>query len=102
MQRTQRTTAELVAAVKDIATGSQEQARVSARLREAASGVQQSTQNTRARLDEQTTQTNRLVLHSKRLIDGIKVFKLPARQKAVGSDEDAAQRRTADASQGRS
>lgn len=101
MQRTRSTTTELLAAVKDIASGSQQQARVSSRLREAAGSVRQSTQNTRGKLDEQTQQTNRLVLHSKRLMDGIKVFKLPARERPAQRDVEQVNRQAADAGSGR-
>lgn len=78
MKRTQETTAELVAAVQQIASRSQEQARVSDELRGRAQQIRESTRQTSQQLQEQTVQTTNLVEYAKGLLDSVRVFRLPA------------------------
>ncbi|MDG4596078.1 MAG: methyl-accepting chemotaxis protein [Candidatus Contendobacter sp.] len=78
MKRTQETTAELVAAVQQIASRSQEQARVSSELLNRAQQIQESTRQTSQQLQEQTIQTTNLVEYARGLLDSVRVFRLPA------------------------
>ena len=78
MQSTQETTAELAAAVAQIAKHSLVQAHVSNSLREQSEKVQKSTQETNVELKQQASQTGSLVQFSKQLVDSVNVFKLPA------------------------
>ncbi|MEX0730331.1 MAG: methyl-accepting chemotaxis protein [Aquisalimonadaceae bacterium] len=101
MQRTQATTSELVAAVQEIARGSQQQSGTSLALQKKAAGVQLSTRNTREKLEEQTIQTRALVANSGHLIEAIRAFKLPEFE---STDDESAAARTiaADGTHGRS
>lgn len=85
MQRTQASTNELVAAVQEIARGSQQQSSTSLELQKKAGIVQLSTRNTRDKLEEQTTQTRVLVTSSGQLIESIRAFKLPERESKDGT-----------------
>jgi len=78
MKETQQSTAELVAAVQQIAQSSQQQAQASTELLERARQIQDSTQQTSLQLQEQTIQTNNLVEYAKGLLNSVRVFKLPA------------------------
>ncbi|MFO1424636.1 MAG: methyl-accepting chemotaxis protein [Candidatus Competibacteraceae bacterium] len=78
MKRTQETTAELVAAVQQIASRSQEQARVSDELLGRAQQIRESTRQTSQQLQEQTVQTTNLVEYARGLLDSVRVFRLPA------------------------
>jgi len=78
MEATQKTTAELANAVDQIAKRSLIQANVSNNLREQAQQVQKSTSDTSSELELQAGQTENLVAYSKRLIESVSVFKLPA------------------------
>ncbi len=78
MQRTQETTTELVAAVQQIASRSQEQARVSNELVGRAEQIQAGTQQTSQQLLEQTVQTTNLVEYAKNLLTSVRLFRLPA------------------------
>jgi methyl-accepting chemotaxis protein len=78
MKRTQETTADLVAAVQQIASRSQEQARVSGELLDRAQQIQESTRQTSQQLQEQTVQTTNLVEYAKGLLNAVRVFRLPA------------------------
>lgn len=78
MKRTQQTTADLVASVQQIATRSQEQARVSSALLGRAQQIENSTLQTSERLQEQSQHTRNLVEYAKALVDAVRVFKLPA------------------------
>ena len=80
MKNTQNTTSNLVRVVAQIAMASKEQAQISNDLRERASTIQMSTQETARQLEEQTTQTERLVAFSQQLIKSVLVFKLPEAQ----------------------
>jgi methyl-accepting chemotaxis protein len=77
MKDTQNTTSNLVQVVGQIAVASRQQAQISNDLRERASTIQLSTQETGRQLEEQTIQTERLVNFSKELIESVRVFKLP-------------------------
>jgi methyl-accepting chemotaxis protein len=77
MRRTQETTADLVAAVQQIAVRSQEQAKISSGLLERARQIQESTRQTSQQLEEQTIQTNNLVEYANNLLASVRVFKLP-------------------------
>ena len=78
MKRTQETTAELVAAVQQIASRSQEQARVSNELLGRARQIQESTRQTSQQLQEQTVHTTSLVEYARGLLNSVRVFRLPA------------------------
>ena len=78
MKRTQETTAELVTAVQQIASRSQEQARISSELLDSAQQIQESTRQTGQQLQEQTVQTTNLVEYAKGLLNSVRVFRLPA------------------------
>ncbi|MBS1247592.1 MAG: methyl-accepting chemotaxis sensory transducer, partial [Proteobacteria bacterium] len=78
MKRTQETTTELVVAVQQIASRSQEQARVSNELLDRAQQIQQSTRQTSQQLQEQTVQTTNLVEYARSLLNAVRVFRLPA------------------------
>ncbi|MFO7641807.1 MAG: methyl-accepting chemotaxis protein [Candidatus Competibacteraceae bacterium] len=78
MTRTQETTAELVAAVQQIASRSQEQARISSDLLDSTQQIQDSTRQTSQQLQEQTIQTTNLVEYAKGLLNSVRVFRLPA------------------------
>ncbi|MCP5458864.1 MAG: methyl-accepting chemotaxis protein, partial [Gammaproteobacteria bacterium] len=77
MRKTQETTADLVAAVQQIASRSQTQAKISADLLERARQIQESTRQTSQQLEEQTIQTNNLVEYANTLLASVRVFKLP-------------------------
>ena len=77
MQRTQQTTTELVASVQQIASRSQEQARISNELLGRAEQIQASTQQTSQQLLEQTVQTTNLVEYARNLLSSVRVFQLP-------------------------
>ncbi|MCP4331791.1 MAG: HAMP domain-containing protein [Gammaproteobacteria bacterium] len=78
MQITQATTAELVAAVDQIAKRSLVQAHVSNNLREQTEQAKKSTEETNVELKLQTAQTTNLVEFSRQLLESVNVFKLPA------------------------
>ncbi len=78
MQLTQQTTAELVASVRQIASNSEEQAKVGQELVDLASAIRISSEKTSEQLLEQSTRTNNLVEYAKRLLATVRVFKLPA------------------------
>ena len=78
MQRTQATTTDLVTAVQQIASRSQEQARISNELLGRAEQIQASTHQTSQQLLEQTVQTTNLVEYAKNLLNSVRVFRLPA------------------------
>jgi methyl-accepting chemotaxis protein len=78
MTRTQETTAGLVAAVQQIASRSQEQARISGDLLDRTQHMRESTRQTSQQLQEQTIQTTNLVEYAKSLLNSVRVFRLPA------------------------
>ena len=77
MKRTQETTADLVAAVQQIASRSQDQARMSNDLLGRAQQIQESARQTSQQLQEQTVQTTNLVDYAKALLNSVRVFRLP-------------------------
>lgn len=77
MKLTQETTAELGAAVQQIASRSQEQARISSDLLDRAQEIQEGTRQTSEQLKEQTIQTTNLVEYAKGLLGAVRVFHLP-------------------------
>ena len=77
MKHTQQSTAELVAAVQQIAASSQDQARVSGELLGRAQQIQQSTRQTSQQLQQQNIQTSRLAEFAQNLLDSVRVFRLP-------------------------
>lgn len=78
MKRTQETTADLVAAVQQIASRSQEQSLISNDLLGRAQQIQESTHQTSQQLQEQTIQTANLVEYATSLLNSVRVFRLPA------------------------
>lgn len=86
MQKTQQSTSNLVASVKQIALSSVEQARAANQLQLRADQIKQSTIQTSEQLQQQTLQTNRLVQYAKSLLNAVQVFKLPvaSRQQSSG------------------
>lgn len=79
MRITQQTTAELVAAVQQISSSSQQQAQVSNQLITRAQQIQESTYQTGQQLKEQTVYTENLVEFAQGLLSSVRVFKLPAK-----------------------
>ena len=77
MKRTQETTADLVAAVQQIASRSQQQANISNELLVRAQQIQESTRQTSQQLHEQTVQTTNLVEYARGLLSSVRVFRLP-------------------------
>lgn len=77
MQSTQKSTADLVAMVQQIAKRSVQQARASNELRTRAQGIQKSSRETNAKLKEQTKYTDNLVRYSEKLLQAVNVFTLP-------------------------
>lgn len=78
MRLTQRTTADLVSSVQQIAQNSIQQAQVTNGLLERSAQIQASTEQTSQQLQEQTIQTSNLVEYAKSLVESVGVFKLPA------------------------
>src|SRR5690606_1955263 len=91
MHLTREATAELAAAVREIATTSSGQAEISRKLREMAIAVQHSTRQTRDKLEEQTADTHALVNSSRKLRQAISAFKLPARKRTDAPTEPVAE-----------
>lgn len=69
MKRTQETAADLVAAVQQIASRSQDQARMSSELLSRAQQIQEGTRQTSQQLNEQTVQTTNLVEYARSLLN---------------------------------
>ncbi|MFO1351936.1 MAG: hypothetical protein U1F68_15185 [Gammaproteobacteria bacterium] len=86
MKETQESTAALVASVRRIAEGSQVQAKMSDELRIRARQIEESTLKTNQRAAEQNVQTDNLLSYASRLVDAVRVFKLPGLD-----DQDQAQ-----------
>ncbi|MDX1434998.1 MAG: methyl-accepting chemotaxis protein, partial [Gammaproteobacteria bacterium] len=78
MVASQRSTASLVASVRQIAASSEQQAKISNDLRVRASSVLSQTRATSRELVEQLTQTKNLVQYARMLVQSVRVFKLPA------------------------
>ncbi|MFZ4792134.1 MAG: methyl-accepting chemotaxis protein [Candidatus Competibacteraceae bacterium] len=77
MRYTQETTADLVAAVQQIAARSQEQSQVSTVLLDRAQQIQESTRQTQRQMQEQIVQTTNLVEYAQNLLSAVRVFRLP-------------------------
>jgi twitching motility protein PilJ len=77
MRETRDTTAELVQLVQRIAVGAKAQAETAQKLRDRATQMQRSTEQTFQQLQEQSKQTDRLVGFSGNLVESVGVFKLP-------------------------
>jgi methyl-accepting chemotaxis protein len=77
MRVTQQTTSELVTSVRQIAAGSQSQAQVSKELRNRAGQIVESTLRTRQQLEEQDVQTTSLLDYASRLVQAVRIFRLP-------------------------
>lgn len=78
MKLTQKTTFDLAAAVEKIAERSLLQAGMSSSLHEQATQIVNSTQETSTELEEQSKHTQSMVEFAKRLLESVRVFKLPA------------------------
>jgi methyl-accepting chemotaxis protein len=83
MQQTREITSTLVAAVREIASNTERQAKISGQLRERAQIINRSTEDTTRELDEQLVQTSSLADFCKQLISSVKIFKLPAPAQAA-------------------
>jgi methyl-accepting chemotaxis protein len=83
MRDTEQSTNQLVRMVGEIATGSKAQADSSEALRVRANRIEKSTELTSAELQEQTSQTSRLLEYASNLVEAVKVFKLPERDAEV-------------------
>ncbi len=90
MRQTRDSTENLVDSVRQIATRSQEQARVSNQLQQRANQIEESTRNTRSQLEEQTDLTNRLVQYARGLLNAVQVFRLPTAEVVASAKSDAA------------
>jgi methyl-accepting chemotaxis protein len=77
VQRNQHETEQLAGSVREIARTSIEQAQVGTALQERARIIQEASGETSKQLAAQATETAKLVLYSKALIDEVSVFKLP-------------------------
>jgi len=78
MQQTQQTTEELVSSVRQIAESSEAQIRVGQELVDLASTLKTNSESNSEKLLEQSSNTNNLVEFAKRLLESVRVFKLPA------------------------
>jgi len=78
MVATQKTTHRLATAVEKIASRSLKQAEVSQLVHKQATEIVESTNETSKALKDQSEHTNNLVDFSKRLVESVQVFKLPA------------------------
>lgn len=78
MQLTQTTTSELVGLVQQIAASSQAQAKSTGELLDRAQEIKNSAQQTRVQLEAQNEQTVSLVEYARRLLETVRVFRLPA------------------------
>jgi len=76
MRRTRDATAGLVEQVRQIASTSQDQAKITNELVQSAEGIRRSTQKTSEQLEVQTLHTNNLLEYAKSLLATVRVFKL--------------------------
>ncbi len=86
MERTKDTTEELVESVREIATKSVNQARITNVLKGRAEQIMESTQKTSLQLQEQNVQSGRLVEFAKGLLKAVQVFKLPISDTTIVPD----------------
>jgi len=89
MRVTQQNTSELVASVQQIAEGSQSQAKVSNELRTRAGQIVESTLRTRQQLEEQDVQTTSLLDYASRLVQAVRVFRLPGQPATLDAETAA-------------
>src|SRR5215510_11319473 len=89
MRVTQETTSELVTSVRQIAAGSQSQAQVSNELRNRAGQIVESTLQTRQQLEEQDIQTTSLLDYASRLVQAVRVFRLPGQPATLDAETTA-------------
>jgi methyl-accepting chemotaxis protein len=90
MRETRETTNNLVDSVRQIASHSQDQARMSNKLQHHAQQMQESSSKTRQQMQEQSQMTVKLVQYAKGLLKAVQVFELPELQVVGGrnvSDE---------------
>jgi methyl-accepting chemotaxis protein len=78
MIETQRSTNKLVESVKRIAEGSEQQARISASLRDRAETMLAGTVATTRQLVAQAAESKKMVQYARALLQSVQVFKLPA------------------------
>ena len=78
MAESEAETGRLVEAVLRIAAGSQQQAKISADLRDRAQGIVVGTTATAKQLSAQLSETRKMVQYAKALMQSVQVFKLPA------------------------
>jgi methyl-accepting chemotaxis protein len=83
MRDTEQSTNQLVRMVGEIATGSKAQADSSEALRVRANRIEKSTELTSAELQEQASQTSRLLEYASKLVEAVEVFKLPEQEAQV-------------------
>ena len=76
MQETQRTTAELVRSVHEIAESTEDQLKNNQELLVRADAIRVSTEETSRQLGEQAGQANNLVEYARSLVAAVRVFKL--------------------------
>ncbi|MGL4995090.1 MAG: methyl-accepting chemotaxis protein [Deefgea sp.] len=77
MEVTEKSTAQLVKAVQQIAVASEAQVRINRDLVTRAEGINASTQYTNVKLKEQALLTHSLVEYARGLLSAVRVFKLP-------------------------
>ena len=82
MSLTQESTEDLVASVRQIASSSSDQLRITRILQENTNQILLSNQETSNQLQEQTIQTKRLVDYARGLLKAVQVFKLPGTESA--------------------
>lgn len=84
MRRTQEITAQLVTNVRSIAQVSEQQKALSAGLLQAVQQMGDSTEQASIQLEVQNEQTNALLLASRKLVESVGVFRLPAQTDSAG------------------
>lgn len=77
MQQTETKTGLLVNSVREIARTSEEQSKVSGILQQRAEQLQIGSRSTSKQLEEQSTETLKLVQYAQNLVESVSVFKLP-------------------------
>lgn len=89
MRETRDTTSNLVDSVRQIASRSQDQARMSNKLQHHAQQMQDSSSKTRQQMQEQSQMTVKLVQYAKGLLKAVQVFELPELQVVGGKSISA-------------
>ena len=82
MSANQALTGRLVSSVREIADGSEEQAKIGIELRTRAEGMTTRTRETGQEVAEQLEHTKNLVRYARMLLQAVRVFKLPQREAA--------------------